>query len=100
MTGFDYPYAMTLLPNETVEIHSIETQALVQVVKTNSIAHSPTNPGLSALIACANGFFVPSTQRSEKLRPTGVRLIRPKTQVKSKERAETETLDKEDLLQI
>ena len=32
MIGLDYPYITTLLPNGTIEIHSVETQAIVQVI--------------------------------------------------------------------
>ena len=73
--ALDYPYITTLLPNETIEIHSIETQAIVQVVP------APTDvqvPGRKKLAASANGFFVPSSQRSDKLRKTPVRLVRRK----------------------
>jgi len=71
----DYPYITTLLPNGTIEIHSIETQSIVQVV-----AAPPDSPGGAAarrrLLACANGFLVPSTQRSDKLRRLPFKLRR------------------------
>jgi len=76
----DYPYITTLLPNHTVEIHSIETQTIVQV-----IAAPPGSPTADAtgpaedrrkLVACPNGFMVPSTQRLDKLRRTAVPLVR------------------------
>ncbi|PCH34975.1 hypothetical protein WOLCODRAFT_133672 [Wolfiporia cocos MD-104 SS10] len=69
----DYPHIAALLPDATIEIHSIETQQRVQVI--------PAPPGgdaaaLMKLLACTGGFLVPSMQRSEKLRRTPVRLIR------------------------
>ncbi|KAI0628613.1 hypothetical protein C8Q77DRAFT_1147065 [Trametes polyzona] len=76
--SLDYPYVTTLLPNNTIEIHSIETQTIVQVIPAPADGSSPISSGRKALIACFNGFFIPSTQRSEKLRTTPVRLLRGK----------------------
>ncbi|KII87649.1 hypothetical protein PLICRDRAFT_92587 [Plicaturopsis crispa FD-325 SS-3] len=71
----DYPYITTLLPNNTIEIHSIETQAIAQVIS------APSLPSRLALSASPNGYFVPSQQRSEKMRLTPVRLLRTKDEV-------------------
>ena len=71
----------TLLPDGTVEIHSIETQALVQTVPAPSSTPTPAIPipaDRKTLLACAAGFFVPSAERQTKLRPTPVKLRRPK----------------------
>ncbi|TBU25432.1 hypothetical protein BD311DRAFT_764523 [Dichomitus squalens] len=70
--SLDYPYLTTLMPNDTIEIHSIETQGIVQVIPAPS---EESGENRKALIACLNGFFIPSTQRSEKLRKTPVRLL-------------------------
>ncbi|OSD05086.1 hypothetical protein PYCCODRAFT_1385627 [Trametes coccinea BRFM310] len=72
--SLDYPYITTLLPNNTIEIHSVETQAIVQVIPAPP--EGSKQDDRKALIACLNGFFIPSTQRREKLRPTPVRLMR------------------------
>ncbi|EPQ52370.1 hypothetical protein GLOTRDRAFT_65249 [Gloeophyllum trabeum ATCC 11539] len=81
----DYPYITTLLSNGNIEIHSIETQAIVQVIPAPSTSPGPsprsaTFPVESAvrrnLVACANRYFVPSTKRSEKMKTTRVRLLR------------------------
>lgn len=66
----------TLLPNGTIEIHSIETQTIVQVVPGPPDGPSPLAGDRKALISCLNGFFIPSTQRSEKLRMVPQRLVR------------------------
>ncbi|KAL6298204.1 hypothetical protein BKA93DRAFT_744633 [Sparassis latifolia] len=73
----DYPYITTLLPNNTIEIHSIETQTIMQVI---SAPPTSPSPGLATdrktLVASAGGFLIPSTQLSDKLRSTPVRLLR------------------------
>lgn len=71
--ALDYPYITTLLPNETIEIHSIDRLEIVQVIPAPTDAHVPERKKLAA---STNGFFVPSSQRSEKLRRTAVRLVR------------------------
>ena len=76
MIALDYPYVTTLLPNNTIEIHSIETQTIAQVIPAPPEGPGPLSGDRKALIACFNGFFIPSAQRTEKLRPTPVRLVR------------------------
>ncbi|KAI0365806.1 hypothetical protein BV20DRAFT_1003554 [Pilatotrama ljubarskyi] len=83
--SLDYPYVTTLLPNDTIEIHSIETQTIVQVVPAPPEGPSPVSGDRKALVACLNGFFIPSAQRTEKLRPTPVRLLRGRREKKSQE---------------
>ena len=81
--GLDYPYITTLLPNNTIEIHNVETQSMVQTI-------SAPNTGLSAstslrghpaerqnLVTCLNGYLVPSSQGSDKMRLSSIRLVRP-----------------------
>ncbi|KAH7886865.1 hypothetical protein F5I97DRAFT_1808164 [Phlebopus sp. FC_14] len=68
----DYPYITTLLPNGTIEIHSVETQSIVQVVS------APTDGNVNGaqrvgLVASIGGYMVPS-ERSEKLRKTTLRF--------------------------
>lgn len=82
----DYPYVTTLLPNGTIEIHSIETQAIVQVIgaPASSAPSSPSgqsNDGAQPrsrlnLVSSLTGYLVPSTQQSDKLRKTPVSLLR------------------------
>ena len=62
---------MALLPDESIEIHSIETQAIVQVIPGPS---TPTPGGVHTLVPAPNAFFVPSAQRTEKLRLVPVPL--------------------------
>lgn len=71
---FDYPYVTTLLQNSNVEIHSIETQAIVQVISPSpreEIAFRRLN-----LISSLNGYLVPAHQASDKMRTTSIRLCR------------------------
>jgi hypothetical protein len=74
-SGLDYPYVTALLPNDTIEIHNLETQSIVQVLSTPPTS-PPTTPGRSNLATCLNGYMVPSTERSDKMRMTSVPLIR------------------------
>jgi hypothetical protein len=69
---FDYPYVAALLPNRTVEIHSIESQSIVQVLPA---PNNDVEPRV-ALIAALSGYLVPSTQKSEKMRKIPVGLLR------------------------
>ena len=97
--GLDYPYITSLLPNNTIEIHSIESQMIVQVIPapTPSTSPTPSSPPGSAghrrsgstssrggdidlrrlgLVSSIGGYMVPSTQRSEKMSKVPVKLIR------------------------
>ncbi|KAJ7104527.1 hypothetical protein B0H15DRAFT_874301 [Mycena belliarum] len=69
---FDYPYIAALLPNRTVEIHSIESQVIMQVLPAPK---DDAEPRL-ALAAALSGYLVPSTQKSEKMRKVPVGLLR------------------------
>ncbi|KAH8108778.1 hypothetical protein DFH11DRAFT_1710480 [Phellopilus nigrolimitatus] len=64
----DYPYVAALLPNRTIEIHSIESQAIVQVIS------APNASEPRVLAPSHTGYLVPSTQRTEKLRLVNIRL--------------------------
>ena len=97
--GLDYPHVISLLPNNTIEIHSVETQEIVQVIgapaltspKTTSAvgrntAHSRSSSTVTGgnvdsservnLVVSIGGHLVPSTQRLDKLRTVPVRLLR------------------------
>ncbi|KAG5732330.1 Transforming growth factor-beta receptor-associated protein 1 [Termitomyces sp. T112] len=87
----DYPYVTTLLPNGTIEIHSIETQAIVQVIGADNFS-TPIRPTGQQdqqqrlridLVSSLGGYLVPSIQRSEKMRTTQVRLLRLQEQTPS-----------------
>ncbi|EJC97726.1 uncharacterized protein FOMMEDRAFT_162532 [Fomitiporia mediterranea MF3/22] len=64
----DYPYVAALLPNHTIEIHSIETQVVVQVIPDSSASEA------RAIVPSHTGFLVPSTQRTDKLKLVTIRL--------------------------
>ncbi|KAF8903944.1 hypothetical protein CPB84DRAFT_1677706 [Gymnopilus junonius] len=73
----DYPYITSLLPNNTIEIHSIESQSIVQVI--SAPAPSKTGePDLRRLnlVSSIGGYLVPSTQRSDKMSTVPVKLLR------------------------
>ena len=78
LVGFDYPYITTLLPNDTIEIHNVDTQGIVQVVSAppEKEGDSEGTSERSALTASMAGFLVPSTQRSAKMRTVPVSLLR------------------------
>ncbi|KAI0070843.1 hypothetical protein K474DRAFT_1669669 [Panus rudis PR-1116 ss-1] len=73
----DYPYIATLLPNNTIEIHNVDTQNIVQVVPA-----PPGSEDRTRLVWSANGFMVPSYQRSEKLKAVRVPLRRMQASTK------------------
>ena len=81
-TGFDSPYVTALLPDQTIQVHNIESQELTQVVPAPPLP-SPEETSLSALLGAerralamsVNGFFVPSQQQPEKLRLKKVNLL-------------------------
>jgi len=81
-TGLDYPYVTALLPNDTIEIHSIESQSIVQVISAPPASRPTTPSGHGQLAdrltlkACLNGYMVPSTEQSDKMRMTSVPLFR------------------------
>ncbi|KAF7325882.1 CNH domain-containing protein [Mycena kentingensis (nom. inval.)] len=68
----DYPYVAALLPNRTIEIHSIESQTIMQVLPA---PHDDAEARLS-LAAALNGYLVPSTTKSDKMRRVPISLIR------------------------
>lgn len=72
----DYPYITALLPNDTIEIHNIETQAIVQVLSAPLSSSSDQHPQRLNLVSSFSGYLVPSVQRSEKMRMTSVPLVR------------------------
>lgn len=85
LPGLDYPYITTLLPNSTIEIHSVETQAIVQVIGAPPASSSPpTSPNgqIAAqgqrlgLTSSVGGYLVPSSQKSDKMRMVSVGLMR------------------------
>lgn len=40
--ALDYPYITSLLPNNTIEVHSLETQAIVQVIGAPHSSNPPS----------------------------------------------------------
>jgi len=71
--ALDYPYITALLPNQTIEVHNIETQVITQVLPAPP---DDATEQRRALVTSVGGFLVPSRARSEKLRPVQVKLLR------------------------
>ncbi|KAL5523259.1 hypothetical protein ACEPAF_1526 [Sanghuangporus sanghuang] len=65
---FNYPYIAALLPNHTIEIHSIETQAIAQVIPEATTSDS------RIILPSLPGFLVPATERTDKLKLVTIRL--------------------------
>ncbi len=100
--GLDYPYITSLLPNNSIEVHNLETQAVVQVIgsSTTSPVSRLSSPGKSPqhqrqssanslrgsggselsrridLVSCVGSYLVPSTQRLEKMSRVPVKLLK------------------------
>lgn len=68
----DYPYLTTLLPNGTIEVHSIETQAIIQVLPAPDFGEG----GRPGLVSCLAGYAAPSSVRWDKMRKVKVGLVR------------------------
>ncbi len=95
------PYILSLLPNNTIEAHSVETQVIAQVIGAPVTSPPPSKPSSPVkpsmhqrsasstsrdvsigssrrvnLMSSIGGYLVPSTQRSEKMRTVPVKLLR------------------------
>lgn len=74
-----------MLPNQTIEIHNVETQALVQMVSLTSSRSSRISPSSPRdtephqLIFSHHGYLVPSAERAERLRIVFVPLLQTET---------------------
>jgi hypothetical protein len=81
VTALEYPYVTALLPDQTIEVHNVESQEIVQTVPAPPLP-SPNETSLAALLGeerralsmSSNGFLVPSRQ-SEKLALKKVNLL-------------------------
>jgi hypothetical protein len=81
--GLDYPHVAALLPDQTIQVHNIETQSLVQTISAPPLP--PPDEEIDpikllaserrAVILSPAGFLVPSLKQSEKLRLKKVRLL-------------------------
>ena len=80
--GLDYPYVTALLPDQSIQVHDIDSQEIAQVLPP------PPPPSLNAtspaallsaerraLAMSSSGFLVPLQQRPEKLVLTKVNLL-------------------------
>lgn len=80
--ALEYPYVTALLQDQTIVVHNVESQELVQTVPAPPLP-SPSETSLMALLGAerralamsSNGFFVPSQRQSEKLTSKKVDLL-------------------------
>lgn len=73
--GLDFRNITTLLPNGTIEIHSIETQSLVQIVSAPQDSDTAVDHRIG-LVASLGGYTVPFSEHSEEMRKTVLRFNR------------------------
>lgn len=78
--GIDYPYITALLPDNSIEIHNIDTQAIVQVIPPPAAGEDRRK-----FVKTFNGFLVPSLPESKKLQKVAVPLRR---KIKAKSHSE------------
>ncbi|KAF9239787.1 hypothetical protein BU15DRAFT_46304 [Melanogaster broomeanus] len=71
----DYPHVTTLLPNGTIEIHSVETQSIIHVVSAPSDENASAERRIG-LVPSLGGYVVPLSEHSEKMRKTKLRFDR------------------------
>ena len=82
VTALEYPYVTALLQDQTIVVHSVESQEVVQTVPAPPLP-SPSETSLMALLGAerralamsSNGFFVPSQRRSEKMNLEKINLL-------------------------
>jgi hypothetical protein len=68
----DFPYLTTLLPNGTIEVHSVETQTIIQVIPAPKFGEG----GRPGLVSCLAGYAVPSSECGDKMKKVKVKLVR------------------------
>ncbi|KAG1851971.1 CNH domain-containing protein [Suillus subluteus] len=68
----DFPYLTTLLPNGTIEVHSVETQTIIQVIPAPNFGEG----GRPGLVSCLAGYAAPSSERGAKMKKVKVGLVR------------------------
>lgn len=70
--GLDYPHLTALMPDNSIVIHDIETLEVQHTIPSSE----SYNWQRSSLIF-SPGYFVPSSERVEKMRKVPVKLVRP-----------------------
>ncbi|KZV70031.1 hypothetical protein PENSPDRAFT_735049 [Peniophora sp. CONT] len=77
----DYPHVAALLPDQTVQIHSIDSQSVVQTIEPPPMPENITDPmqmlagERRAVTLAPNGFLVPHASQAAKLRTRRVKLL-------------------------
>jgi len=72
----DYPFITAILPNQTIDIHNIETQSLVQSIPAPPPSPTSSPRDRKQIVWSAGGYMVPATQGLRKLKITSVPLVR------------------------
>jgi hypothetical protein len=81
--ALDGEHIHALLPDQSVEVHALESQACVQVVPPPDTPRAAPLPGWppaiarARLVAGPHAFAVPSARAAEKMVMRGVKLMRP-----------------------
>jgi hypothetical protein len=78
----EYPYVTALLPDQSIVVHNVESQEVVQEVPVDPLP-LPDETSLAAMLGAerralamsTNGFLVPSKGQPEKLRLKQVNLL-------------------------
>ncbi|KAK0480738.1 hypothetical protein IW261DRAFT_1474317 [Armillaria novae-zelandiae] len=78
---YDYPYITSLLPNGTIEVHGIETQSIVQVIPAPVPSSNTDQIQRKKLVPSLQGYLVPSTEKSAKMRAVPVNLLRERVEI-------------------
>jgi len=102
VTALEYPYVTALLQDQTIVVHSVESQDVVQTVPAPPLP-SPSETSLMALLGAErralamspNGVFVPTQQQSEKLTLKKVNLLSRNAKPGGREVAPTPLGDEE-----
>ena len=82
LTGMEYPYVTALLQDQTILVHSVESQDIVQEIPPDPLPVS-NEADLAAMLGAerralamsSNGFLVPSQGQPEKLRLRQVNFL-------------------------
>jgi hypothetical protein len=78
----EYPYVTALLPDQSIVVHNVESQKVVQEVPADPLP-LPDETSLAAMLGAerralamsTNGFLVPSKGQPEKLRLKQINLL-------------------------
>lgn len=107
VTALEYPYVTALLQDQTIVVHNVDSQEVVQTVPAPPLP-SPTETSLMAVLGAerralamsSNGFFVPSQRQSEKLTLKKVNLLSRNAKPGGREVVPTPLVGDEETLEV